>query len=112
MFLRNLFNRSSVAEVTPEETQSRQKAGAVIVDVREQHEWRDGHIAGAKHIPLGSLAKRTHELNPGKEIITVCRSGHRSAMAARVLQQAGFPQVSSMTGGMMSWTWKHLPVKK
>jgi rhodanese-related sulfurtransferase len=112
MFLRNLFNRPSIAEVTPEETQSRQKAGAVIVDVREPHEWRTGHIAGAKHIPLGNLSKRIHELNPSKEIITVCRSGHRSMMAARTLQQAGFTQVSSMAGGMMSWTWKQLPVKK
>ncbi len=112
MFLRNLFSKPSIAEVTPEETKTRQKVGAVVVDVREQHEWRDGHIAGAVHIPLGSLAKRSHELNPGKEIITVCRSGHRSTMAAQILQQAGFTQVSSMTGGMMSWGRKQLPIKK
>ncbi len=110
MVFRNMFHKPTVPEVTPEETRARQKAGAVIVDVREPHEWREGHIPGAVLIPLGSLSGRLHELTPSHDIILVCRSGHRSLTAAQVLQRVGFPRVSNMTGGMMSWIRQRLPV--
>ena len=109
MFQR-LFNRPSIDEVSAEETKAKQKAGAVVVDVREPHEWRGGYIPGAKLISLGSLAKRAQELDPSKEVIAVCRSGNRSITAAMILQRAGFTQVSSMAGGMISWTRHRLPV--
>lgn len=112
MFLRNLFQRPDIAEVTPEETRAKQQAGAIIVDVREIYEWHSGHIPGAIHIPLGTLAQHVHELDKAKEIVTVCRSGHRSIMGAQTLQRAGFTQVSSMAGGMIDWTRKQLPIKK
>lgn len=112
MFFRNLFQQPDVAEITPEETRARQQAGAVIVDVRELHEWHSGHIPGATHMPLGTLSHRVHELDKAREIIAVCRSGHRSLMAAQTLQRAGFTRVSSMAGGMLHWTQKHFPIKK
>lgn len=110
MVLRSFFNRPHVPEVTAEETKTKQKAGALIVDVREAHEWRDGHIPGAKHIPLGSLASRLHELDTSREVITVCHSGHRSLSAAAILHNAGFSQASSMAGGMMAWMRQRYPV--
>lgn len=112
MFLRNLFQQPNVAEITPEETRAKQRAGAIIVDVREIHEWNRGHIPGATHIPLGTLNQHVQELDKAKEIVTVCQSGHRSLMAAQTLQHAGFTQVSSMAGGMTDWTRKQLPVKR
>jgi rhodanese-related sulfurtransferase len=109
---RNFFSKPAVAEVTPEETRAKQQAGAVIVDVREQNELREGYIPGAVHIPLGSLSRRMKELDPSKEIVIVCRSGNRSITAAQFLQQGGFTQVSSMTGGMISWARQRFPVQR
>lgn len=107
-----LFGRSRVQEVTAEQTKARQKAGAVIVDVREPYEWSEGHIPGALLIPLGSLARRSGELDPSKDVIAVCRSGNRSISAALILQRAGFTQVSSMSGGMISWMRNRFPTTR
>jgi rhodanese-related sulfurtransferase len=110
MVFRHFFSKPAIVEVTPEETRAKQKAGVVIVDVREPYEWQEGHIPGAVHIPLGSLPRRLRELDPSREVIAVCRSGHRSITAAQMLHQGGFSQVSSMAGGMISWTRRGLPV--
>lgn len=110
MVFRSLFSKPTVPEVTPEETRARQKAGAVIVDVREPYEWREGHIPGALHIPLGNLSGRLRELNPSHDMIMVCRSGNRSMTAAQMMQRAGFSHVSNMAGGMIRWTRQRLPV--
>jgi rhodanese-related sulfurtransferase len=103
MVFRHFFSRPAIVEVTAEEAKAKQKAGALIVDVREPYEWQEGHIPSAVHIPLGSLSRRSRELDPSREVIAVCRSGHRSITAAQMLHQAGFSQVSSMAGGMVSW---------
>ncbi len=112
MLFRNFFSKAAVAEVTAEETRARQKAGAVLVDVRELSEWQQGHIPGAMHIPLSSISRRLQELDPSQEVITICRSGHRSMSAAQILQQGGFSRVSSMAGGMIRWTRQGLPVQR
>jgi len=52
------------------------------------------------------------ELDPSKEIVVVCRSGNRSITAVQFLQQGGFPQVSSMAGGMIGWTRQRFPVQR
>jgi|ERR1019366_1574220 rhodanese-related sulfurtransferase len=112
MNLRQLFSQSSVTEVTPEDARAKQKAGAVVVDVREPSEWNAGTIPGAILIPLGRLAARARELDASREIITVCRSGSRSRSAAQILQRAGFAKVASMAGGMISWQHLRFEVKK
>jgi rhodanese-related sulfurtransferase len=112
MIFQQLFRRPDIVEVSAEEARARQKVGAVLVDVREVYEWNDGHIPGARHIPLGSLARRVKELDPAKEIIAVCRSGNRSISAAMVLQRAGYTKVSSMSGGMISWMRHRFPVTR
>ncbi len=112
MVFRNFFSKPAVAEVTPEEARAKQKAGAVIVDVREAHELREGYIPGAVHMPLGNLSRRLKELDPSREIVIVCRSGNRSITAAQIMQQGGFSQVSSMAGGMISWTRQRFPVQR
>lgn len=109
---RHLFKRPDVAEVSAEEALAKQKAGAVLVDVRELHEWNEGRIPGARHIPLGSLARLAKELDPAREVIAVCRSGNRSISAALILQQAGYTKVSSMAGGMISWMRHRFPVTR
>jgi rhodanese-related sulfurtransferase len=89
----------------------RQQRGAVLVDVREKSEWQEGHVSDAVHIPLGSLPQRLGELDQNTELITVCRSGNRSAFAADALLKAGFPRVSSMAGGTVAWSEQGLPVE-
>jgi len=75
----------------------------VVVDVRQHAEWKTGRIQDAIHIPLGQLTSRQHELPRDKTIVTVCRSGHRSALAARTLTRAGH-DVLNLRGGMNAWS--------
>ncbi|RUS45698.1 rhodanese-like domain-containing protein [Cohnella sp. AR92] len=91
--------------ITTDEVAAQMKQGKKlnIVDVREQDEWNSGHIAGAKHIPLGMISHRHKELDPKQETIVVCRSGNRSGLACELLESMGY-NVVNMTGGMMSWT--------
>ena len=84
-------------------------SGAVLLDVREPHEWQAGHAPKARHIPLAQLAQRARELPANKPIVTVCRSGHRSARAAAMLGQAG-RETSNLAGGMHAWARAGLPV--
>jgi sulfur dioxygenase len=88
-------------------------AGQVqLVDVREPAEFDDalGHIAQARLVPLGKLAERRGELDPGRPVVTVCRSGTRSAQACVLLARAGFAQVANLAGGMLRWRAMGLPV--
>ena len=64
--------------------------GAIIIDVRTPHEFDHGHIQGSKNIPLDKIQRELKTIkNFNKPIITVCRSGSRSGMAKRMLQNAG-----------------------
>lgn len=75
-----------------------------IVDVREVHEYRDGHIEGSTLIPLGILPYRLDEVDRDKEVVLVCRSGNRSSEACQILRDRGFRNVKSLQGGLSSWT--------
>ena len=95
-----------IAAMTPNEAAkmfSEQKA--IIVDVREDDEWKAQHIAGAIHIPLAQVESRLGELTQYKDstVIMQCRSGKRSAKAASTLQAAGFTKVYNLTGGIIAW---------
>lgn len=83
--------------------------GAILLDVREDNEWRAGHAPGARHIPLGRLPHRLRDLPPQRMIITVCRSGARSARAAALLASEG-REVVNLSGGMHAWVRAGLPV--
>lgn len=77
--------------------------GAFILDVREPEEWADFHIPGSTHIPLAQLAQRVSEVPDDQEIVVVCRSGNRSQTGRDILKQAGYEDVTSMSGGLLSW---------
>ncbi len=86
-----------------------QRQGAVLVDVREQREWSAGRAPKARHIPLNELASRTSELSTLATVLTICRTGHRSARAAAMLRRAGYTVVD-VAGGMRAWSAAGLPV--
>src|SRR5581483_6367377 len=84
-------------------------AGALLLDVREPYEWQAGHAPHAQHIPLGQLPLRVGELPGDRPIVTVCRSGHRSAHAATLLAKVG-REASNLAGGMHAWVRAGLPI--
>lgn len=87
---------------------------ALILDVREEDEFKSGHILNAKLIPLLKLKDRLGELEKYREqaIVVVCRSGSRSATAAALLGNRGFQQAYNLAGGMMAWQKSDLPIER
>jgi rhodanese-related sulfurtransferase len=77
--------------------------GAFLLDVREPAEWAAGHVDGATLIPLGDLPARLAEVPRDRQVVVMCRTGHRSAQGRDILLQAGYPSVTSMTGGITEW---------
>lgn len=94
-------------EISAQELAERLERGEelYIVDVREPQEWEEGHIPGAKHIPLGQLPERFRELEEEREWFVVCRSGGRSGLACELLSEYGYNAVN-MTGGLLAWRGK------
>jgi sulfur dioxygenase len=84
-----------------------------VVDVREADEFRGvlGRIRGARLIPLGQLAAEAASLAREKPVVTVCRSGARSAQATVILRKAGVENVANLAGGMLRWRAQRLPVE-
>jgi glyoxylase-like metal-dependent hydrolase (beta-lactamase superfamily II)/rhodanese-related sulfurtransferase len=76
---------------------------AVLIDVREPAEFASGHMAGSVNIPQAELASHLDELPRDRPLVTVCFSGARSYRSGQFLAQAGFPDVSSLAGGMLGW---------
>ncbi len=101
------------AHLSAAEAKARLDNGAkpFILDVRQPDEFRAGHIAGAKLIPLHELDSRMKELPQNREILCVCRSGARSSSAARQLNSAGYSALN-LQGGMLAWQRAGYPVKK
>ena len=93
-----------VKEITPQELAERIKRGEKlqIVDVREPHEWLEGHIPQARLIPLATLPARMQELDKEIPIVMVCHGGGRSWHATAYVQQFGY-QALNMAGGMLAW---------
>jgi rhodanese-related sulfurtransferase len=107
--------KSKIRETTIAAVQARLKGGEklVLVDVREDDEWRSGHIPGAIHLGKGIIERDIEEEIPdhSAEIILYCGGGFRSAIAAESLQQMGYTNILSMDGGMRGWKEAGLPVE-
>ncbi|HEX4595865.1 MAG TPA: MBL fold metallo-hydrolase [Bryobacteraceae bacterium] len=81
-----------------------------VLDVRRASEWQGGHVEHARHKPLDHLASTLEDLDKSKPVAVYCKGGYRSAIAASLLQRAGFEQVMNVTGGFDAWSACHLPV--
>ncbi|PKM50074.1 MAG: rhodanese-like domain-containing protein [Firmicutes bacterium HGW-Firmicutes-7] len=98
------FSKKKYSNITSEQVQGwMNDDDTIIVDVREEFEFKKGHIPQAKLMPLGTIPKNLSELNKSKKIIVVCASGSRSRSAASFLSDEGY-QVYNLMGGMMAWS--------
>jgi len=96
-----------VAEITPRELSDRLARGDRsfdLIDVREPGEWAIARIEGARLIPLGQIPAALSSLDKTREIVVMCRSGMRSADAARFMQREGFARVKNLAGGILRWS--------
>ncbi len=108
-----LFNRllgGGVGTISPQEAHKRLAGDedVILVDVRQPVETQSGSVPGAVLIPLTEFGRRMHELPRDRPILTICRSSHRSPIAARQLRQAGY-DVTNISGGTMAWQKAGLP---
>jgi rhodanese-related sulfurtransferase len=84
----------------------------VLVDVRSPMEYQyDGHVNGARLLPLQALSGRINELPTDKTIVCICRSGNRSYFACEQLAAAGFDNVVNVRNGMIGWKMAGYPVQ-
>ncbi len=95
--------QTPATEITAAQAYEKYQAGAFFLDVRTQDEWKEGHITKSVLIPLDELANRLSEVPRDQDIVIVCRSGARSREGAKILQQAGYAQVSCLKGGLLAW---------
>lgn len=78
-------------------------ADKLLIDVREIHEFRNGHIRGATNIPLSQLTHRMKEIPREKKLLIYCQSGMRSRQAGRMLAKQGYANLVNLRGGIISW---------
>lgn len=86
----------------------------LLLDVRSPGEFSEGYLEGAKNIPVSDLGSRISEISAHKAnvVVVYCRSGGRSSMAAQILAANGFSQVTNVSGGILDWASKSLPIAK
>jgi rhodanese-related sulfurtransferase len=108
--------RPRIREITLEQARERlrRNPGAVLVDVREDNEWDDGHAAGAVHLGKGVFERDLEkELpDPAGEIILYCGGGYRSALAAEAAQRMGYKNVFSLIGGYKAMAAADWPMQR
>src|ERR1044071_5268249 len=95
----------NIPEITPAEFVARRDRGdsLTLLDVREGWELDVASVPGVVHIPMGEVADRLGELDRGREVVVLCRSGRRSLQVANLLQQNGFRAVN-LAGGILAWS--------
>lgn len=94
----------TVAQVDARTLADAQRTGTVaVLDVRDESEWDEGHLAEAIHLPLATLASRLGDIPRGRPIVVHCQAGSRSAIAASLLTASGIPDVRNLTGGIAAW---------
>ena len=85
-----------------------------LLDVREESEWVNGHLPGARHLSKGIIERDIEQAIPdtATPIVLYCGGGFRSALAADNLRAMGYTNVASMDGGWREWTAAGLPIER
>jgi rhodanese-related sulfurtransferase len=100
------------SEISASTARSEMQNGALLLDVREGAEYASFHVPDSQWIPLGDLPSRLNELPRNRLIILMCRTGVRSANGRDILVKAGFPRVTSISGGIEAWMSAGYPVEQ
>jgi rhodanese-related sulfurtransferase len=101
---------SEAREVSRQEARKLLDEGAQLIDVRADHEWEAGRIAGATHLPLADLAQRAGEIDKDRPVVVYCRGGNRSSMATTALAEAGY-DAAKLSEGIVGWAEEDLPLE-
>ncbi len=101
---------SEVSTVSPEEARKLLDGGAQLIDVRTDHEWDAGRIAGATHIELDQLSARAGEIERDRPVVLYCRGDNRSDMGATALAADGY-QAAAIAGGIQAWVEAGEPIE-
>jgi rhodanese-related sulfurtransferase len=106
--------KSRVKQVNIDEYQKMPRDGHILIDVREDREWSEGHAAGAIHLGKGVIERDIEKEIPDKSkpLVLYCGGGFRSALAAEALQKMGYTNAISLDGGWRAWNAAGLPVEK
>ena len=100
-----------VMDIEAERVAELQREGTIqLIDVREDYEWDEGRIAGARHLALGELTAQAETIHRETPVVFYCRVGGRSAMAANAFSRAGY-EAYTMTGGLLAWEARGLPLE-
>lgn len=97
-----------------EATQMINHRDAVVLDVREDSEYRSGHVPRSRHIPLSQLNRHLSELQKLKDrpVVVICRTGSRSGRACAALRKNGLEQVYNLAGGITAWEQANMPMER
>ena len=101
--------------VSLDEAKSMLDAGnAVVIDVRRDDEWAEGHVTGAMHIPVDDVLQRIDELPQGRELLFICAAGVRSGLACEMAAAMNFEadQLFNIEDGTGAWIEKGLPSER
>jgi rhodanese-related sulfurtransferase len=104
--------KKNITEISPAHAQEQVERGeAILIDVREEDDWREGHAKGARHLNRGIVELEIEEEVPDLKmpVICYCGGGSRSALVAESLQKMGYENVRSLEGGFRAWKESGLP---
>ncbi len=104
--------KRNITEISVADAKKQAEAGAaILIDVREEEDWKEGHAHGAKHLSRGVIELEIEDEipDPKKPIICYCGGGSRSALVAESLQKMGYENVRSLAGGFKAWKEAGLP---
>jgi phage shock protein E len=107
--------KQRITEIPPDDARRQVEGGeAILIDVREESDWREAHAFGATHLSRGVIELEIEEQIPDlkQPIICYCGGGSRSALVAESLQRMGYENVRSMAGGLCAWKEARLPMAR
>ncbi len=100
-----VLSRLGIKQISPKELD--QKKGIMLLDVRVNKEYAQGHIPGAVHVPLSEIGDKLKKLKKDKEVVVYCQNGSRSVWAIKRLMGMGFKNLWNLKGGYNAWKRLH-----
>jgi len=99
------LSRIGIKQVSAKELD--QKKGMMLLDVRTDKEYGQGHIPGAVHVPLSEIGDKIKKLKKDKDLVVYCQSGNRSIWAIKRLMGMGYTNLYNLKGGYSAWKRTH-----